>query len=131
MDDLDNQYRNNLEKLEQKAQDDYDKTVLTLSGGALGITIAFINDIIGSDHVINSKYIFCSWILWTISMTAILLSFYTSVNAMRKAIEQVDKRETNNKPAGWDTATGILNIIGGLSFIIGVVFAVIFTYSNL
>lgn len=133
MDDIRKQYRENLATLEQKAQDDYDKTILTLSGGALGITIAFIKDIVGNDPVINSNLIFYAWLLWGISISAILLSFYFSILAMRKAIDQIDEGANNiKKPGGWfDSVTGILNAVGGLFFIAGVILAAIFIRQNI
>lgn len=37
-----------LRDADQQAQTDYEKTVLSLSGGALGISFAFVKDIVGS-----------------------------------------------------------------------------------
>lgn len=133
MGDMYKQYRTDLMNLEQKAQDDFDKTILTLSGGALGLTIAFIKDIIGDDPVVSSKLIFWAWILWGISITAILISFYSSTFALRKAIKRFDDGNIQKIEAGdWrDSVTGILNAIGGITFVVGVVLAAIFTYLNL
>ncbi len=133
MEDLDQQYRTILENLEQKAQNDYDKTILTLSGGASGITIAFIKDIVGTSPIVNSNLISTAWIMWGISLSAVLLSFYTSTCAMRKKIEQIDNKEVNENKLGGlcDSATGILNVISGITFILGVIFAAKFAYINL
>nr|MBN1228879.1 hypothetical protein [Anaerolineae bacterium] len=133
MSDLLEKYRTNLMTAEQKAQDDYDKNLIALSGGALGITFAFIKDIIGSNSVVNPNYILVAWILWAISISIVLLSFYSSNWALRKAIKQVDiEKIYDNHPGGWqDILTGILNALGGILFVVGVIFAAIFTHSNL
>ena len=81
--DLEN-YRTLLVDAEQKAQDDFDKTVLTLSGGALGISFAFVKDFIGDDPIVNAHYLLASWVMWGVSMVSILSSFYFSQQALRK-----------------------------------------------
>ena len=44
-------YRDFLIAAEQKSQEDYDKTVIALSGGALGISFAFATDIVGGQSL--------------------------------------------------------------------------------
>ena len=133
MDDALKKYRNLLIVAEQKAQDDFDKTVLTLSGGALGVTFAFIKDIIGSKPTINSEYIFYAWLAWGISVSAVLLSFYFSHLALREAIKQIDSGKVYGvRLGGWyDSITGILNAVGAILFVVGVIFAAIFAHLNL
>ena len=87
------EYRVYLLDSEQKAQEEFDKTVLTLSGGALGISFAFIKDIVGPHPVVNVGYLFVAWILWGLSVTAVLASYFTSHLALRHAIKQVDRGE--------------------------------------
>lgn len=127
------EYRSSLEKLEQKAQEDFDKTVLHLSGGALAISFAFIRDIIGVNTVINSLLLFLSWLCWGLSVTFILISYYTSHLALRKAIKQVDNEEIyQSKPGGIaDHITAICNALGGILFIAGVVLINTFVRLNL
>ena len=43
--DVGRQYRDNLQKIEGEMQSEYDKAVMTLSGGAIGISFAFIKDV--------------------------------------------------------------------------------------
>ncbi|WP_134984071.1 hypothetical protein [Xanthomonas axonopodis] len=59
-DEVDPEYRQWLVVAEQKAQEDYDKTVLTLSGGALGISFAFVKDIVGQNPIQNSSWLLIS-----------------------------------------------------------------------
>ncbi len=127
------QYRALLISIEQKAQDDFDKTILTLSGGALGITFAFIKDIIGDKPTVNSSLIFYAWLAWGASVSAVLLSYYFSHLALRKAIKQVDGGKIyKERLGGWyDSITGILNAIGAILFIVGVILAAIFARLNL
>ena len=57
-------YRNQIFDADQKQQESFDKTLITLSGGALGITFAFIKDIIGSNPIICPILISIAWIRW-------------------------------------------------------------------
>jgi hypothetical protein len=55
-------YRNLLQELETKAQEQYDKTVLMLSTGALSISFVFIKDIVKIEKIISVDFLIGSWI---------------------------------------------------------------------
>ena len=59
-------YREWLVVAEQKSQENFDKTVLTLSGGALGISFAFLKDIVGPQPIILSVFLLTAWFAWEI-----------------------------------------------------------------
>ena len=46
------EFRSFIRAADQKAQEDFDKTVLVLSGGALGISMTFLKDIAGDDPLV-------------------------------------------------------------------------------
>ena len=131
-------YRSFLISAEQKAQEQYDKTVLALSGGAFGVSFAFVNDIVGRDP----QYMECllsAWAAWGLSITAVLFSFYFSNLALRKTVMQVDatvkqvdaEEAYSSSPGGFfSKVTAVLNAIGGVLFLVGVIFLVIFVSGN-
>ena len=43
-----NETRKDYVESEHHAQDQFDKAVLTLSGGAFGVSFAFMNDVVGT-----------------------------------------------------------------------------------
>lgn len=126
------EYRNLLIATQQRSQDDYDKTVLALSGGALGITFAFVRDIIGSSPIQHPWLLFWAWITWAISITIALYSFFFSQLANRKAIKQLDEGRIHQEAPGgfFDRITALFNILSGLFFLIGVVLTVLFVARN-
>lgn len=126
------EYRNLLISTEQKSQEAYDKTILYLSGGALGISFVFMRDIIGENPIILKGCLFGSWICWSLSVTSVLASFYFSRLALRRAIKQLDQDKIQSeKPGGWlDCLTGILNFSGGALFLAGLVSIIIFASKN-
>lgn len=126
-------YRKLLVAAEQKAQEDFDKTVLTLSSGALGISFAFIKDIVGDQPIIQPQFLLYSWIVWGISVTCVLISFYFSGQALRQAIKQVDAGKIHSQTPGgtYSKLTALLNALGGILFLAGVILIAIFISQNL
>jgi len=127
------EFRKQLLEWEQKIGESYDKTLITLSGGALGLTIAFIKDIVGKDSIECTKLLISSWVSWTISLTSLLLALYFAQFAYRKTIEQLDDGTIYSEtPGGYFTcAVYFFNALGGIGFIIGVITIVMFAYINL
>lgn len=131
MDDL-KEYRDHLIAAEQKAQEDFDKTVLSLSNGALAVSFAFLKDIIGSAPT-NIMVLTIAWICWALSSTSILVSYYMSNKALRRAIKQIDSNMIRQEvPGGWyDKITGFLNGLGLVLFVIGLLCMIWFVKLNL
>ena len=127
------EYRQHLVLAGQKSQEDYDKTLIALSGGALAISFAFLKDYIGSGPIENICLLLLSWSSWGLSLIVVLASFYFSNLSIREAMKQVDERKIEHeKPGGaYSTVTTSLNLIGGLLFFLGVVFMICFASANL
>jgi hypothetical protein len=116
------EYRKFLIAAEQKSQEDFDKTILSLSGGALGISFVFLKDIIGSNPVLHPSLLIAAWIAWALSNISVLFSFHLSHLALRHAISQVDNGTIYDEPVGGklSKATAVLNQCGAILFFIGV-----------
>ena len=126
-------YRKKLLEWEQKIGESYDKTLITLSGGALGLTIAFVKDIVGKDAIECVFLLLVSWIAWTVSLTSLLATLYFAQFAYRRTIEQLDAGTIYNETpgGGYTGVIHFLNAAGGIGFIIGVIAIVRFAYINL
>jgi hypothetical protein len=125
-------YRSWLVAAEQKAQEDFDKTVLSLSGGALGVSFVFLKDIVGIPNIQSPGWLLGSWLSWGVSSLSVLASFYTSNLALRRAIRQVDDGTIRKQTPGGGVqiVTAVLNAAGALLFLVGVVFITVFVYLN-
>ena len=129
---MDDEYRNGLIAAEQKSQDDYDKTIVSLSGGALGISILFIENIIGNKEPELIWTVITAWSLWAASLGSVVVSYFLSRVALRKAIHQTDEGDFSDGVGGWASkATQVTNVLSGLLFIAGIVFLIIFASSNI
>lgn len=126
-------YRQELVSLEQRAQSEFDRTVMALSGGALGISFAFLDKVLRDRVPQKPKALVFAWILWTLSLTLVLASHYFSALAMRKAIQQVDAgRMGLETPGGfYDWLIKWANALGGIAFVAGVIAMACFVYAKL
>mgnify|MGYP000157643279 CR=1 FL=1 len=126
------EYRNNLIAAEQKSQDDYDKTIVSLSGGALAISLVFIKDIIGDTDPILLWTVITAWALWASSLASVVTSYFLSRLALRIAILQTDNNDFAAGVGGWPAkATQYFNAISGILFVSGIVFLIVFSAKNI
>lgn len=127
-----NEFRNQLAGDAQTSQDNYDKTVITLSGGALVLSVAFIKEATKTP-LLNTVWLTTAWISWSCSLSFMLLSFFTSHHAINFAIKQLDKGKTDygDLTSCASAVTKALNVLGGISFILGVVAFLYFAHTNM
>lgn len=85
-------YRHELLSTKQKTQDNTDKYIITLSGGAIGITISFFKDISIDEGVL----LLIAWVCWVLSILMALYSMSTSIKAHEKTVSLIDEGIRNN-----------------------------------
>jgi hypothetical protein len=126
-------YRKTLQALEQKMQSEYDKAIMALSGGALGVSMTFLKDIVLDHGVHGGNFLLWAWICWGASITATLFSFYTSGQALRRAVQQTDDDKIFGEIVGgkFNCITKILNFNAGVLFMLGVILIAVFASRNL
>jgi hypothetical protein len=132
MDEDVKKYRQYLVETEQKISDSYDKTVVTLAGGALGISFAFVEDVIGSEPVVARGALLSGWTLLTLSLAAVVLSLFFGTLAYRKAIERVGVADAvASRVKSWTaTATFFLHIAAVGLLVLGLFALGCFLYQN-
>lgn len=122
-------YRDLLQELSVKSQEQYDKTLITLSTGALGLSFAFIKDIVDIKSAGDVHFLIGSWICFILSIVFILVSFLTSKYALDQAIVAEDNDVIYDSKL--DKATTILNWLSASFFVVGLLFVVVFVKLNL
>ena len=127
------EYRSQLVEAELSSQTAFDRTLLALSGGALGLSLTFFDRLIGPDAATSIWLLWASWIAWAASLALVLISHYFSTLAMRTAIGQVDSGTINQGPPGgvYDRLIQTMNPAGGILFLAGVVTMIAFAIANL
>jgi hypothetical protein len=127
------EYRKTLIILSQKSQEEYDTLVVKLAGGALGVSFAFVNNIIRPQPWDYPCLLGLAWIFWGLSLVSSLVSHYSGTLALNKTIDQVDRGMIYSEHPGarWDKLTGFLNGGGMILFISGVVSLTVFVMINI
>jgi hypothetical protein len=118
--------RKRLTDLHEKATDAFDRAVMTLAGGALAISIAFIHDV--APHPRHKWVLGLGWIMFAASLLLILLSFLTSERAIVGMVGRLDRADQEIPRGKW---TDYLNWTSAGAFILGVAFLVLFAWLNL
>ena len=126
-------YRQWLVAAEHDASRDFDRAVMALAGGALGLSVTFIHEIVASPVYRSSVWIALAWGCLSLSLLSILVSMLTSQHALRRAIKQVDAQTVHQvaRAGGWlSMVTEGLNIVAALTLVLGLVFLVVFAFLN-
>lgn len=126
-------YRHWLVTTEHDASRDFDRAVMTLAGGALGLSVTFIHGLVAEPAPCSLTWLGLAWTLLAVSLLAILVSFLASQHALRHAIRQVDDQTIHSahRAGGWlSGATEWLNITAAGSLVLGLVFLVVFALLN-
>lgn len=123
-------------KLDQSRQ--FDKAILTLAAGALGLSITFIKQIAPVIKPGTKCLLVGAWIGFGLSILLTLISFLTSQSACEKQIKILEKEffdnqknAKDNQKNKWATWTLWSNIISIISFIIGTFLLAYFSGKNL
>ena len=125
-------YRDVLVEADHQASLNYDKAIMTLSGGSLGISITFLKDIVPLPLAATKLFLFVSWIAFAVSLASILVSYLFSMESLRKTIHQVDDGTLYTNPIGGFATklTEFLRILAAIGFLVGVVAFIWFALSN-
>jgi hypothetical protein len=126
------EYRKLLIANEQDAIDEFDKAVITLSGGALAISFAFIKDIVKPENMVATGWLLWAWVSWGMSIIFVVAAYYSSHVANYIAIKQVDEKKIYSEaPGRWaNQATLILNPLAGITFFLGLILMVVLVSKN-
>jgi len=133
MDDSLKEYRTELIKTVPKLNDNYNKMIVALSGGALALSITFLKDIIKQEEIRYGILVIIAWMALTASLAFVLLSLLFGIEAHKKAIDQVDKDLIySDTPGGiFSKITNLLHYFGALFLIVGLIFIAIFVCNNM
>lgn len=124
--------RQHLIEARQSSYEHFDRTVLALSGGALALSLTFIDKITGRTMIIAPDLLFYAWISWGSSLAAVLSSHYLSGKALTRAIRDLDSGKRSSTPGGWlSRLTEAANALGGVLFLVGVLLMVSFAARNM
>lgn len=140
-------FRNWLDKGELDAAKSFDKAMLPLAAGALGLSIAFIKDIAPAPAANSLPYLYAAWTFFAIAICAILIGCFLSQLAWGRERKNFDLGQGTAEESGiqgdepaaqaspirynpWSVAAMVLNITTLVAFILGVGTFVAFCMAN-
>ena len=85
------EYRASILPVRQKAQEEIDKQVLTISAAALGLSLTFYKDVLKEQIVSEGWLLRVAWTCWIISIASVVFSMYLSSEAVRLTIRKIDQ----------------------------------------
>ena len=122
-------YREMLVEKHHTASQDYDKLIVTLAGGSLGLSVTFIHDIAPDPR--QKWVVMVAWALLALSLICILWSLITSSYTIRQLIDEIDAKNASYQGSGSATFTLALNIAAGATLVLGLSFLAVFAFVNL
>lgn len=126
--------RKQLIDAERDTAQQFDKAILTLASGALGLSITFIKQIAPHPKSQSIYFLIAAWTFFSFSILSTLISFLTSQAACRRQREILDQdisekeHENKNNATYW---TNWLNYLSIAFFISGIIFLIVFSIFNL
>jgi hypothetical protein len=131
------EFREELVKKQNSNSENYDKSILTVSSAGLGLSLAFIKDVVPLTQVPCRTLLVQSWGLFAAAIVVTILSFQTSQLSIGTSLAHADeyylkgKDEYLNKKNMWASVTNVLNWISGALFVAAVLWTAYFIATNL
>jgi hypothetical protein len=119
------------------SSDEFDKSLLTYSTGALGLSLAFIKDIVKPNHATALPLLYWSWGFLMLCMILTIASYRFSIEAQKRHIINTrkffleDDEGALNKKSVWAVLLDICAYAGATFFLAGVLLTVLFVYFNI
>lgn len=112
----------------QDSSRQYDQTIILVASGAIGLSLAFINNIIAKG-VMNPCDLFISWGCFILAILANLISHLTSTKGYLENISELDHGREPNKI--WAIITVTLNVAALILIVAGIIYLCLFSYPNI
>jgi len=111
---------------------DFDKLIIILAGGALGLTIPFLADALEGTNITGRIWLVSSWICFIISLASILFELLFGIHAHNKAIKQIDIAGKRNETFGGIFAwlSEAAQIFATIFLILGLALLLVFAFYN-
>jgi hypothetical protein len=121
---------------QQASSDSFDNQLLTFSSALLGLSLAFIKDIVPLNIAVWMPCLYSSWVVLAICILSTIASFRFGIEAQKKQADYLylyyieKKKEYFNKKTGWTTAILWCSYVGSATFLVGLVLTISFAIRN-
>jgi len=123
------EHREKLIEIEKDLSFEFDRRLILLSGGALGLSITFIKNIVGSSEPNGVHIIVWGWILLAGCLLLALINNYIGTLTYRITVKRLD--EEKKPPTHLICSIHVLNIVCILLLIAGIILVASFAALNM
>ena len=133
MSSTDENYVKELYKTLSYSNEQFDKNVLFIASGALGISFAFIEKLVKLDKAINKDLLTNAWYYFAIVIFISLICHFVSSLSIRWSISNHNQNEKNfNKGMKrWNFTIRFLNAFMIIGLLIGTIYLINFLKQNI
>lgn len=130
-------FKTETEKRQVSSSENFDKSVLTYSSWALGISIAFLKDFVPITSARFPLALYLSWIAFVLTIALTTFSFLVSYKGLEVSLYHaakyyLDEDESYfNKGNLYNDIVKWFNRVSAISFLMGLVSTIIFVSANL
>jgi hypothetical protein len=130
-------FKAEIEKRQVSSSENFDKSILTYSSWALGISITFIKDFIPITVAKNPCYLYWSWYLFAAAIAITTISFLVSYKGLELSQKHGEKYflEEDDAYLNRDNIFNIIvkksNVLCAVIFLLALLFTIVFVASNL
>jgi hypothetical protein len=120
----------------QSSTSSFEQNLLAVSSAALGVSLAFIKDIVSLKQAVSLKLLYTSWICFSVCIVLTVFSFRLSVAAQTKYLDYLwayyieGKQQFFNKKSIYSKTLAISIWIAAALFLAGLIFTVVFCIKN-
>jgi hypothetical protein len=120
----------------QTTTDRFDQSMLTLSSAALGVSVAFIKDIVPFAQAVWSLLLYASWICFSLCIVVTVLSFQVSRAALKQHLDYLKRcyldgdRRFFNKQSLAAKMLPVMSWTAATFFVLGIVSTLVFCGVN-
>ena len=120
----------------QSASDEFDKSILTYSSAGLGVSMAFIKDIVPLAKAVALPLLYGSWIAFGVAILVTIGSYWLSIHAQRTHLEhlrryylekQPEYLNAKNPASSW---VGVFRWVSGICFLLAIAGTIVFSILN-
>lgn len=137
--ELHDEYRRKVWEDSTSQSESFDRYLLTLSGGALGLSLTFLKDVIPLRSAVCVPLLIISWGWFILCILVTLVSFRISIRALEKMVPYLNEfylegnAEAFNQhlESLWTKAVDWCAYAGIICFVLGLVFTMMFVGVNL
>jgi hypothetical protein len=113
----------------------YDRSVLFLSSGAIALSMAFLDKIVGQNAPVGVCVLAGAWAVFVLSLVAVVGSQFCGFKAAHFDVNQIEQAYSHPKYQWkrnpWNFGVELCNFASGIFFCTGAAALVMFAYQNI